>query len=130
MAIGLGQSIDSNGPGEKPDPASDTLAYRVGTTLGFLLFLSPVFLFFALIVFFLLGKAGMGFGGHGGYGRLVAWIEKKYGKIDPSWSSSRAASFMGNVLSQEQSRLRDTKKLAGLQKYVQQGKYRGLLKNA
>ncbi len=65
-----------------------------------------------------------------GYERLVAWVEKKYGKIDPLWSPGRAASFMSDVLSRERRDAKDAKRLSGLAKYIELQKYRGLLKDA
>lgn len=63
----------------------------------------------------------------GNYGRLVAFIEKNYGKIDKNWSQSQLTSFMTNVVYKEQAKKQE-KQIRGLKRYVELGKYRGLIK--
>ncbi|GEM_PF-3468182 len=64
----------------------------------------------------------------GSYGRLVAWMERRYGKIGDNPDRARVENYMQDVLAGERAK-NDPKKIAGLQKYVQSQKYLGLIKN-
>jgi len=69
------------------------------------------------------------FGGHRAkYGRLIAWMEHKYGRIDKEWGQSRMTHYMNDVLSREKTTIEE-KKIAGLRRYVESQKFLGLVKD-
>jgi hypothetical protein len=62
----------------------------------------------------------------GSYGRLVAWVEKKYGPISKDDGQTDVEIKFSKALREaEQS---NPKASAGLKRYVELGKHRGLIK--
>lgn len=63
----------------------------------------------------------------GEYGRLVAWVEKRYGTIGPNASIGETRAKFSNALNEGASK-KGEKAVAGLKRYIELEKYKGLIK--
>jgi hypothetical protein len=65
-------------------------------------------------------------GRKGSYGTLVAWVEKRYGKIEPTMSETEVRMKFDQAI-QDCKSTKGEKAVLGLKKYVENGHYKSLI---